>query len=84
MSTCNGVESKRAPCCSMMHSTHAMMTSAHALYYNKHINVTDATRVKSSKVGTILPCNRHAELHGVIGTIAGDHWEMRVRAARGE
>ena len=60
------------------------MTSAHALDCNGHINVTDATRVKSSKVGTILPRNRHAELHVIIGTIAGDHCEARTRVARGE
>ena len=72
------------PCCSAMHSTHAMMTSAHALDSNGHINVTDATRVKSSKVGTILPRDRHAELHVIMGTIASDHWEARGRVASGK
>ena len=67
-----------------MHNTHAVMTSAHALDYNGHINVTDAMRVKSSKVGTILQCDRHAKLHVIIGTVASDHWEARTRIARGE
>ena len=60
------------------------MTSAHALYYNGHITVTDVTRVKSSKVGTILPRDHHAEFHVINGTIAGDHWEARVQVARGK
>ena len=65
-----------------MHSKHVVMMSAHALDSNGHINVTDATRVKSSKVGTILPRDRHAELHVIMGAVAGDHWEARARVAR--
>ena len=61
-----------------------MMTSAHALDYNGHINVTDATRIKSSKVGTILPRDRHAESYVIMGIVAGDHWEARPRVARGK
>ena len=56
-----------------MHSTYAMMTSAHALYFNGNMKVIDVTRVKSSKIGTILPRNHHAELHVTVGTIASMH-----------
>ena len=54
------------------------------LYCNGHINVTDAARVKSSKVETILPWDHHAKLHVIKGTVASHHWEVRARVARGE
>ena len=46
-----------------MHSKHVVMMSAHAMYYDGHIRVTNATSVKSSKVGTMLLRDCHANLH---------------------
>ena len=71
-------------CYSVTHNTHVVMTSVHALYYNGHINVPNATRVKLSKVGTILPHDHHAELHVIAGTVASNHWEARTQVARGK
>ena len=49
------------------------MTLVCGVHQNGHIKVTDATLVKSSKVGTIMPHNHHAKLHVIVGTIVSVH-----------
>ena len=72
------------PCYSAMHNAQAMMTSAHAMYYNGHIKVIDMTRVKSSKVRTILLRDCHAKLHVIAGAVASIDWEAHAQVASGE
>ena len=64
-------------CCSAMHNIHAVLTPTRAVWNNGHIRVIDATLIKSSKLGTMLPHNRHAKSHVIIVTISTVHWEAR-------
>ena len=50
-------------CYNAMQNTQAMLTSASVVWNDGHIRVADATSVKSSKVGTMLLCDGHANLH---------------------
>ena len=58
-----------------MHNTQAVLTSASIVRNDGHIRVADATSVKSSKVGTMLLRDRHANLHVITVTVASVHWE---------
>ena len=40
--------------------------SAYGMQRNGHIRMTDATFVKSSKIRTIVPCDRDAKLHVIM------------------
>ena len=66
-----------------MHSTQAVLTSVRVVcdVLGRHIRVTEVTRVKSSKVGTILPCNCHAKLHVIVCTVVSVHSEVHVQIA---
>ena len=44
---------------SVMHSTQVVLILGCRIWQNGHIGATDMTRVKSSKVGAILVCDRH-------------------------
>ena len=50
----------------MMHSTRTVLTLACGVPNDGHIRLADATSVKSSKVGTMLLCDRHANLHVIV------------------
>ena len=45
-----------------MHSVQIVLTSTCDVQHNGHIRVTNKTSVKSSKVGTIVPCNHDVKL----------------------
>ena len=66
-----------------MHSKHGVMTSPRAMYCDRHIRVTDATSVKSSKVGTIMLRDWHAKLHVIMGTMASVDWGVCARVPSG-
>ena len=57
--------------------------SARPMYYDGHIRVTDATIVKSSKIGTIMPRDQHAKPHVIAGTVVSVDWEVCTRLASG-
>ena len=61
-----------------MHNMQAMLTSACGVRHNGHIRVTNMTRVKSSKVGTIMQRDRDAKSHAIVDTIASVHCEARA------
>lgn len=46
--------------------------------------MADMTKVKSSKVGTILAHDSNAKLHVIAGTIVSVHWEAYARATSNE
>ena len=54
---------------------HAVLMLACGVPPNGHNRVTKMTRVKSSKVGTIMPRDRHAKSHVTVGTITSVDWE---------
>ena len=56
-----------------MHDTQAVMTSTYIVRQNGHARMADMIRVKSSKVGTILPRDHHAKLHVIASAIANIH-----------
>ena len=59
-----------------MRNTHTVLTSACAMQCNAHIKVTDATRVKSSKVRTIMQHDRNAKLYAIANAIASAHCKV--------
>ena len=70
-----------------MDSAQAVLTSACGVRQNGHIRVTDVTRVKSSKVGTILPRDCHAQSHVIVQfspvSIRKPAWKQQVASGFG-
>ena len=71
-------------CCSAMHSTQAVLTSASVMQNDGYIRVADAISVKLSKVGTMLQRDCDAKSHVIACTTASVHWEASKRAASSE
>ena len=76
MSTSVGVESSRA------HAA-ACYTACRLCDVMGHIRVTDATEVTSSKVWTIMPCDRPMESHVIVSRVASVQEKTHGRTERG-
>ena len=53
-------------CCNAMHNTQVVLTSMSVVWNDGHVRVADVTSVKSSKVGTMLFHDCHANLHVIV------------------
>ena len=70
-------------CCSMLHSTTAVLPSMHAVGRNGHISVIDARGVTSSKLWRIMRCDRSMGLHVISLLVASVQEEMHAWTEKG-
>ena len=56
--------------CSVLHSMAAVLPPVHAALCNGHISVTKTIAVTSSKVWTIMWCNRRVGSHVIMSRVA--------------
>lgn len=59
-----------------MHNTRAMLMLAHFIWCNGHIRATDTTKVKLTKIRTIMQHGWDAKSHVIVNIVASAHCEI--------